>query len=399
MANHKPKAPVSSSRVFDDAVEAAWVITNMVVDDQASGWLVDADNVDADIVDVLVRLASTEAARNGVPTELREQCVWALSNIATDEPEACLKMGVLEMALDVAWDPKISLEETGRLLSNLARVDYSPRLISTLIYLMRMRSDCYASQGLLEIVQRKTETLSAVTEVCAQGGITALIGNLFELTMYQPVLRRDEIDSMNATLAALGEIGLVIDTTSSYMVAAGIVPGLIHCIWVEDARICTNALWVTSNLVADQNVVTEEVMTPNMIKAVVARLKGPGSPSVLREAAWAVANALDRDFVEPFVEAGVCQALGAGLAHAQRWKGDAKVPHFKMIEALLSALQNLVLKTVYDEHVVMDLAVEQVGKHVDELATDDNKKVRELAHEFQPLMRRVSKLMTRPVGS
>jgi hypothetical protein len=158
-------------------------------------------------------------------------------------------------------------------------------------------------------------------------------------------------------------------------------------------------LWVTANLLADGDVTTEDVMTPTMIRAVLERLAAPDSRSVLREAAWVVKNAFEFGFVDPLIETGVCRALGAGLTHSQKQNPKSKIPQFDLIEPLLGALQHLVLNTVYDEHVVMDLAAEQVGQQVDELATHDNKKIRELAREFQPLMRRVAKLMTRPVGS
>lgn len=306
--------------------EAAWALTNI-----ASGT--------TEQCHALIEHGAVQHFVNNMlahDPELREQCVWALGNIAGDSPtfrDFCMAAGMLHPLLTLLMD--VNSSESMRhngiwALSNLCRGKPQPDFanvraaLPVLAQLIQSDDKELVTDSLWALSYLSDGPNSNVAEVVNSGIAPKLVH----------LLASDDYTIQTPALRTVGNIVTGSDESTQAMLDAGALWGLSALLRSERKTLRKEAAWAISNITAGNVGQTTLAFGISGLVSELIHLLGTGDFDVRKECVWAISNATtwkDPSQIRSLVRAGVIAPLCDMLK-----AGDAKV-----IEVTLEAMNNI----------------------------------------------------------
>lgn len=303
-----PEDSTMRSRLEDLQLEAAWVLTNIASGKHEETMYV----VECQAVPVFIAFLRHER------WEIREQCIWALGNIAGDGIELrnyVLTQNIMsplleniEYCLSNDGTPATTLATAAWLLSNLCRGSEPPAwneiapALPTINRLLQVNDldtlvdTCWALSYLT------TET-TYVEHVVNAGIVPFLVPRLaYRIEKVQvPALR------------AVGNIVTGDQTQTQAVIDAGALPLLRNLLSSATNSIIKETCWAISNITAGTPEQIQAVIDANIIPPLIRNLS-TGSHKIKKEACWALCNATTCHMTHPeqtkyLVEQGIIPPL------------------------------------------------------------------------------------------
>ena len=362
----------------DHQFEAAWILTNLSSGSSEHTKAV----VDAGAIPILAQALQ----HSHVP--IQEQCVWALGNVAGDQPayrNGLLQAGIVQ-ALVGLCKPGASaplMRNVTWTMSNLCRGKNPPPdmaqmtlLIPYLVQLTAANDDevvsdaCWALSFLTD--DDEIHGLEGKQRHVPQVVATGVVGHLVKLTGHR---------SMSIATPALRTMGNVVsgtdDAHTDMAVQAGLLDQAVHILQTStDVQLRKELCWVISNVTAGTHAQINAVLQAKLVPTLIQIIKGP-YPEVVKEAAFALANVCSEgtdshvaSMVQEGVVAAFCHLLDVadakiveigleGLDHIlRRGAQHGDNPYTQSVEECqglesLEALQRHANPDVYDKTVAI----------------------------------------------
>jgi len=314
--------------------EAAWAITNI-----ASGTSEHVEKViQSNAPIIFIQLL------NSPNDDIKEQCVWALGNIAGDSAkfrDYLLQLGVMPPLLKLITanpSPKVSLMRNAVwTLSNLCRGKPQPEFNMIAPALLILAHLLYHPDE--EVITDASWALSYITDGPndrIQAAIDAnIIPRLVELLMHH------SSTVQTPALRALGNIVTGNDKQTQAVLNAGILRCLTTLIGHSKKSIRKEVCWTISNVTAGSVEQIQEVIDANLIPALIFTLQ-KDEFDVKREAAWAISNATSggtEKQIKYIVDQGVIKPLCDLLQYKD----------VKLVNVVLEALDNILAAGASEE--------------------------------------------------
>lgn len=322
--------------------EAAWVLTNIASGEAHHTMAV----VQAEAVPLFISLMRHSNA------EIREQCIWALGNIAGDGPK--LRDYVLEenmmgvllenvvYALNQGNKPISTVRNGAWAISNLCRGTPAPswkQVVVALPIIFR----------LLQVPDEDTlvDTCWALAYMSTENAVIDEIVHAGIVPCLTPYLGHRNVSIQVPTLRAIGNIVTGAEMQTQSVIDAGALPLLRHLLEHTKVSIVKEACWALSNVTAGTPAQIQAVIDANIVPRLV-HLLSVADMKVKKEACWALCNATSAYETHPqqtkyLVSQGIIKPLCAMLENRQDARlllvildGLAFILAVGMQEALLS---------------------------------------------------------------
>jgi hypothetical protein len=228
-----------------------------------------------------------------VDEELREQCVWALGNIAGDSPKCrdyCLHAGMLIPLLKIlsSGTARLSMMRNATwALSNLCRGKPAPKfshvapalsVLAKLIHSSDQEVVVDALWALSYLSDGPDEQIQAVLNAGVANRVVEMLQNT-AVSVQTPALR------------TVGNFVTGNDEQTQTIVNLRAIPMLYQLLQNPRKSIRKEAAWAISNITAGNKNQTQHVINEGVIPLLVGHLSH-GDFDIRKESCWAISNAL-----------------------------------------------------------------------------------------------------------
>ncbi|CAD7695353.1 unnamed protein product [Ostreobium quekettii] len=312
-------------------VEAAWALTNVSAGTTEETEVVVEQGAIPALVDIIKKDKGS----------LREQAIWAVGNIAAEKQfrDLLIARGALNLLLETLQDENTGLSTT-RIgtwaLANFCRTVFPKDKSGDLVDLVMQVSISLLSQRDKDTIVDSVWTLSSIAgwdssytdRIVAAGVVPHLIH----------LLRQRHTSILHPTLRCLASVAMGPDADTQEMMSCGVVPRLKQLLMGrQKKRVLGNLCWALANMMGCGWSMCQVVIDAGIIPLVMGVLKH-GIYEVKKEAAFVVINAFNSDSI-PYQ--GVIQLSNDGCIEALcgflTWEQPRIVAH--ALEALEAALK------------------------------------------------------------
>ena len=287
--------------------EAAWILTNIASGEQKLTHAV----VQHDAISIMLQLFQSPAA------DVREQCVWAVGNIAGDCHacrDQCLASGALQklMWLMCNTDPSVEIMRNAVwTLSNLCRGKPAPdfayieQSLPVAVNLLVHSDDEVAVDAAWAISYVSDGSDDRINMVIQSGVVPTMI----QFFTYTKSARQ---------VPAIRTIGNIVtgnDEQTQFVLDQGALNNFSYLLNSPKRHIRKESLWTLSNIAAGTRSQVQAVLESGLMPAVIGQLGAPEF-EVRKEATWVVSNiaaggdnAQVRALLDMNVVAPICDVL------------------------------------------------------------------------------------------
>ena len=273
--------------------EAAWVLTNIASGESEHTMAV----VQANAVPMFISMM-----RHSNP-DIREQCIWALGNIAGDGPKLrdyVLQenmMGILleniVYTLDNNAQPITTIRNGAWAISNLCRGTPAPAwsqvvvALPILFRLLQLSDIDTLVDACWALAYMSTENI-VIDEIVKSGVVSHLV----------PLLGNTTVSIQVPSLRAVGNIVTGAEMQTQSVIDAGALPLLRRLLEHGKTSIVKEACWAISNITAGTPAQIQAVLDANIIPRLIQHLSFSDA-KIKKEACWALCNATSAYEVHP----------------------------------------------------------------------------------------------------
>lgn len=255
-------------------------------------------------------------------TDIRDQAIWTLSNIAGDcvpHRDAVISLGVVEIVSDFLVSGKAktssSIEVMAWLLSNLCRGSPDPpaSVVSTAL---RLAPGFFATEK-ARVVATACWMLSYLTENRPLETVDAVLNSGVVGKLLEWVMRTEAEKVQIPALRTLGNILTGDDCQAQILLNLGLLQHLAALIDSDKREVRREVMWCFSNITAGPEEQAMAVAKHNCVHRIVEALNDSDF-GVKKEAVWTIAHLtrfLDYNIYDGMLNSGVLELMVRILDH------------------------------------------------------------------------------------